>query len=75
MEGVGAGAWTSSAPSSGCLRTGAHGTEAIECLAGFRHVSVWRNRHQAVVADAPDARRASSNLPPHAAISYGCSGR
>ncbi len=50
------GAWdVSRAERPGCLRPGAQGTEALECLQAFGSFPYGINGSQVVVADAPDA--------------------
>lgn len=50
------GAWdVARAERPGCLRPGANGTEAFECLQAFGSFPYGINGQQVVVADAPDA--------------------
>jgi hypothetical protein len=50
------GAWdVSRAERPGCLRPGAYGTEALECLQAFGSFPYGINGNQVVVSDAPDA--------------------
>ena len=50
------GAWdVARAERPGCMRAGADGTEAIECLQAFGSFPFGLNGHAVVVSDAPDA--------------------
>ena len=50
------GAWdVARAERPGCMRRGASGTEALECLQAFGSFPYGINGHQVVVSDAPDA--------------------
>ena len=50
------GAWdVARAERPGCMRPGARGTEALECLQAFGSFPYGINGNQVVVSDAPDA--------------------
>lgn len=50
------GAWdVARAERPGCMRGGADGTEALQCLQAFGSFPYGINGHQVVVSDAPDA--------------------
>ncbi len=50
------GAWdVARAERPGCMRPGAHSTEALECLQAFGSFPFGINGNQVVVSDAPDA--------------------